>query len=255
VLDKLEVFAVDRKIPLTMSRISDFVQDQIEVGESAHQLPPMVASPGDSTAMISQRLAKRADNETGTLATSLLTNSPSPKGQVSRRPRRHSPPPPAPGVQWPWETWGSREKMIALSAASIALLAALTTTVLVAVSWTPTPSQQPNEMVAPLPVTDPLLPDHPIDEDTPPIRGGIKQDNASAAPRTTNATIRVESDPEGAAIIVEGTRTGRVTPSLVQVPENQSLLWIGVELEGYRAQERQVDAAAGAAFFTLLRAL
>jgi hypothetical protein len=37
----------------------------------------------------------------------------------------------------------------------------------------------------------------------------------------------------------------------VAVPEGQRLVWIRVELDGYRPEERQVEVSAGAAVFTL----
>ena len=256
VLRQLESFAGDRKIPLTMSRIGDYVQGKVAQGASPQQLPPLMAgTPGDSTALISQRLANRADHETGTLATSLLNNPPpSPRKERPRQSRR--PPRPNAGWQWPWTSWGQREKLIALVATAVAGLATLTTVVLIIVSWTPSQPERPHALVSPLPDPDPPglpLPDDPVVPDLPP-GGGLKSLPIEIPPdpiAVETTLLRVESEPPRAQILVEGKATGQLTPSSISVPEGQSLVWIRVELQGYRPQERQVDVAVGAALFTL----
>ena len=67
----------------------------------------------------------------------------------------------------------------------------------------------------------------------------------------SSSMLRVESEPARARILVEGNPTGQVTPASIAVPAGKNLVWIRVELEGFQPQERQVDVAVGAAFFTL----
>jgi serine/threonine-protein kinase len=263
VLRELERFAVDRKIPLTLSHIADFVHEHVSRGEPARQVHPLVASPGDSTALISQRLASRADHETGTLATSLLSS------QSARPPAKAEPEPPArrsgapaAGWQWPWATWGSREKLIAVAAVSVAAVATLLTTVLVLVSWQPSRSESSaatRALVSPtlepeedLPLPLPPLPDDVTPPELPP-GGGSKTapDQPGLEAPVSSSMLRVESEPARARILVEGNPTGQVTPASIAVPAGKNLVWIRVELEGFQPQERQVDVAVGAAFFTL----
>jgi serine/threonine protein kinase len=263
VLRELERFAVDRKIPLTLSHIADFVHEHVSRGEPARQVHPLVASPGDSTALISQRLANRADHETGTLATSLLSSqSARPPAKVEPEPPARRSGAPAAGWQWPWATWGSREKLIAVAAVSVAAVATLLTTVLVLVSWQPSRSESSaatRALVSPtlepeedLPLPLPPLPDDVTPPELPPGGGTKTAPNRPGleAP-VSSSMLRVESEPARARILVEGNPTGQVTPASIAVPAGKNLVWIRVELEGFQPQERQVDVAVGAAFFTL----
>lgn len=248
VLSNVEDFACERKIPLTMSRIAEYVQrNHVAQGEEFHtQIAPLVSTEGESTAMISQRLANLADKEVGNLATDLL-KGPRPEGTVPidqdegktrERPayvRRRR-------FQWPWSTWGRRERLIALVASVVAFFATVTSVVLIIAALRP-PNRPRSISIDPIETRVSNL--GAKVESTP-----FPQSNGSL---TSGTNIVVESEPAEAAIYVGGENTGKRTPSSIRVPTGKSLVWIRVELQGYRPEQRQVEAAAGAARFELTK--
>jgi eukaryotic-like serine/threonine-protein kinase len=252
VLTQLEDFALERKIPLTMSRIAEYVRrNHAAKGQRHTEVPPLVTADGDSTAMISQRLARRADHEAGQLATSLL-RAPRAEGgrgqpegtqpiEPSDRDPTLRPAGEARGWQWPWASWGRRERVIALIASAVAVVATVTSMLLIVAALRP-PEPQP----------------HSFSLD--PLRGGgldlVGQPDASKASPVApqgGSSILVESVPSAAKIFVGGKISGQYTPASIRVPPGSSLIWIRVELDGYRPEQRQVDVGAGAARFELTR--
>ena len=63
--------------------------------------------------------------------------------------------------------------------------------------------------------------------------------------------LEVVSDPEGAAVSMDGVAIAQVTPAMITLPEGANSVWIRVSLEGYITQEREVHATAGEARFVL----
>ena len=249
VLSLVEDFALQRQIPLTMSRIATYVQrNHTEQAERVTSIPPLVVADGDSTAMISQRLAHRADQEVGTLATSMLGPSGAQRDSTlpanDPRASARAPQDQRPGFQWPWSTWGRRERVVALVATTVALFATIASVLLIVAAVEP--NETPGHAIASGNVTEepsPLL-TNATAEPTP-----FRQPSEPA--KSTDAAIRVESVPPNAHILVEGTASEEVTPATIPVPEGKSLVWIRVELDGYVPDERQVAAAVGEVVFTL----
>lgn len=254
VLSLLEDFANERQIPLTMSRIAEYVRrNHVDKEAMVTQIPPVVSEAGDSTAMLSQRLGNRVDQGIGSQATSLLRAPAQSGGRVVRpsapppaSAREATPPRSGGGFEWPWATWGRRERIVALVASVVAMFATITSVVLLISAFgapndvAPGPTSEPltNESLASSNVGSDSLVSSPSPNRPHPVLQGAK-------------TIRVESQPPMARILVEGKATGHVTPATVDLPEGQHLVWIKVELDGYEAGERQVAAAAGEAVFTL----
>jgi serine/threonine-protein kinase len=260
VLSMIEDYSLERRIPLTMSRIAEYVQRNHAAGsEPLTRVPAPIESTGDSTAMISRRLADRADQEIGTLATSLLrapSGLPAQRGEAGgARPSaaRDKPSPSRPAAsprrQWPWASWGRRERVVASAAAAVALVATVASAVLLVAAFRPTdaPAVDPSgDVHASLTKND-----APAADTVEPEPSAAEPIVAPEVPTNLLPSIRVASEPENASIFVEGTATGDVTPATVSVPAGKTLVWIRVELDGYRPDERQVAAEVGEVVFDL----
>ena len=63
--------------------------------------------------------------------------------------------------------------------------------------------------------------------------------------------LEVVSEPEGAAVSMDGVAIAQVTPAMITLPEGANRVWIRVSHPGYITQEREVHATAGEARFVL----
>jgi hypothetical protein len=76
-------------------------------------------------------------------------------------------------------------------------------------------------------------------------------DEPPAEAAATPIELRVESEPEGAVVHVDGRSVEGATPLTVTLPPDARHVWLRLSKPGYVDQEREVSATVGAARFVL----
>jgi serine/threonine protein kinase len=252
VLRRLEDFALEQKVPLTMRPVGEFVLDRDADGKTCTFISQLAAEENAaSTADLSRDLAQRADQNLVSVTTSLLQEADQSIPSLGPLSWPSDPSGPAPRLSRRNPHRAGRFFMIAMALAFAVVSGYLGYSQLLEPALVGSAGLV--QVFGAHPQNDAA---GVVDGDRPQPTVDASRDVAIATNDSTAATkaaplLRVESDPPNAAIVVEGTRTGKATPAEVPVPSGHDLVWIRVELDGYQPVERQVHTGAGAALFTL----
>jgi hypothetical protein len=83
------------------------------------------------------------------------------------------------------------------------------------------------------------------DRDPPPVVAEDRRETRNAR------ELSIVSEPPGASIHVDGRPRNARTPTVIELEEGKSAVWIRVASEGFITEEREVQASAGEARFVL----